>query len=329
MSKQTVRSENELIELIDERPGADVVRREVLEGLTAVPKTLPPKLLYDERGAQLFEEICEVDEYYLTRLELGLMRDHVDEMARQVGTHCRLVEYGSGAGVKTRLLIEHLVEPAGYVPIDIAKTQLAETATALSSEFPHLDVTPVCADFTSEFSLPIEPDPNERRVVYCPGSTIGNFHPAEARGLLRHAADVCGEGGGVLIGVDLLKSRAVLEQAYNDRDGVTAAFNLNLLRRINRELDADFDLSGFRHKAVFNEDAGRMEMHIESLVPQSVRVDDAVVEFEAGETIHTECSYKYRLDQFEDLAQSAGLDRQNVWTDSEGYFSVHFLTVES
>lgn len=315
------------IDLVDEQPGVQALRREVLAGLSLDQKTLPPKLLYDETGARLFEDICETQDYYVTRTEFSIMHEHVGDMARRIGPRCRLVEYGSGASTKTRMLLEHLETPAGYVPIDIAKEQLVETASALAMDFPNLPVAPVCADFTSEFTLPEEPDEAVRSVVYCPGSTIGNFHPPEAGRMLQHAATVTGHQGGVLMGVDLIKPRDVLERAYNDSEGVTAAFNLNLLERLNRELNADFDLTRFRHRAHFNEAKSRVEMHLESLEAQQVRVGGATISFEAGETIHTECSYKYRLEQFQELARRAGLTVQEVWTDPRAYFSIQFLGV--
>ena len=319
---------NHALELLDEEPELEVIRREVLDGLTKRPKTLPPWLLYDERGAELFEEICELDEYYVTRTEMEIMSSHVQEMADHLGPRCMLVELGSGASVKTRLLLEHMQSPTAYIPVDIAKEQLAETAASLSQDFPKLDVAPVCADFTEDFTLPMEVDEEDRTVVYFPGSTIGNFHPAEAAELLKKTAELCGPKGGLLIGVDLLKPRDVLERAYNDRQGVTAAFNLNLLSRLNRELDADFDPSSFRHKAIFNEARSRVEMHLESICAQRVGVDEVDVEFQEGESIHTECSYKYRVEQFAGLARRSGWAVDSIWTDRREYFSIQYLTTE-
>jgi dimethylhistidine N-methyltransferase len=316
------------VELIDRQPDIASVLDEVLAGLTATPKTLPPKLLYDEVGARLFEDICEVDEYYVTRTELAIMSDHVGEMAACFGADCLLIEYGSGASVKVRQLLEHLDKPAGYVPVEIAKEQLVETANAISRDFPELTVTPVCADFTETVSLPEGVPPAARRVVYFPGSTIGNFHPQAACAFLKKIARVCGKGGGLLIGVDLLKPTDVLLPAYNDAAGVTAAFNLNLLHRLNRELDADFDVDAFAHKAVFNEDKRRIEMHLVSSKAQSVRLNGQTISFRAGETIHTECSYKYTLDTFRSLAAEAGWDVQKTWLDANRYFSIQYLTVQ-
>lgn len=312
----------------DFEPATGDFLREVLAGLRGEVKTLPCKYFYDEEGSRLFDAICELDEYYPTRTELAIMAGHAPEIARQLGAGCLLIEYGSGSSVKTRLLLDALDKPAGYVPIDISKEHLRRSARSLATAYPGLEVLPVCADYTGDYEVPRPRSHVERRVIYFPGSTIGNFHPDAAVGFLRHVAEVCGDHGGLLIGVDLAKDRSVLERAYNDARGVTAAFNLNLLARINRELGADFDLGAFRHDAVWNARAGRIEMHLVSLGSQTVRLDGEDVCLGAGETIRTECSYKYDLGGFAELAAAAGLRREAVWTDPSRWFSVQLFVVD-
>lgn len=312
----------------DLEPGEDAARAEILRGLARPQKELSSKYLYDERGSRLFDQICELPEYYLTRVEFDIMRRDADAMAEALGPRCLLIEYGSGSGVKTRLLLDALRAPAAYVPIDIAGEHLRAAAEELFARYPDLDVLPVCADFTQAFEVPEPRRPARRRAVYFPGSTIGNFGPAGAARLLRGIAALCGPGGGLLIGVDLKKDPAALLRAYSDESGVTRAFNLNLLARINRELDADFDLDQFQHHAFYNAQEGRMESHLVSLRDQTVAVAGRAIRFRQGETIHTENSYKYDLDQFRALAASSGLVRRQVWTDPERLFSVQHLTVE-
>jgi dimethylhistidine N-methyltransferase len=305
--------------------GADAFLREVLAGLARPHKQLPCKYFYDERGSRLFDEICDLEEYYLTRCELAILRRHAGEMAVRLGPGCALIEYGSGSSLKTRLLLDRLGRPAAYVPVDISGEHLLRSARRLARAYPGLEVAPVCADFTRPFPLPPLRQEPRRRVVYFSGSTIGNFGPSEAADLLAGIARLCGPGGGLLIGVDLKKDRATLEAAYDDRRGVTAAFNLNLLARINRELGADFELSRFRHHAFYNEGPGRVEMHLVSLGAQTVRVGGAAFDLADGETICTEYSYKYGSDEFRDLAAHAGLSLGRVWTDENGLFSVQYL----
>jgi dimethylhistidine N-methyltransferase len=311
----------------DRAPASSAFRREVLSGLAAPQKEIPCKYLYDERGSQLFEEICELDEYYPTRTELAIMRDSIDEIAELLGPECLLIEYGSGSSLKTRILLDHMTDPAGYMPIDISRDHLLQTAEDLRSSYPELDVHPVCADYTAELELPETRHRPARRIVYFPGSTIGNFEPAPAEAFLKRIAKVCGRNGAVLIGVDLEKDEAILEAAYDDSQGVTAAFNLNLLERVNRELDADFDLDRFRHDARFSPSHGRVEMHLVSLEDQSVRIGDVEIPFEEGESIWTESSYKHSLERFEEIAAGGGLDVQHVWTDADELFSVQYLTL--
>jgi len=300
----------------------------VLRGLRQSRKQLPCKFFYDRIGSQLFDRICELPEYYLTRTELGILQSNVNEMARAAEEQCLLVEYGSGSSLKTRLLLEHLHNPAAYVPLDISREHLLDAAGRLSALFPALRVLPVCADYTRAFDLP-RCEGASRTVVYFPGSTIGNFDPHEARAFLRSAAERCGPGGGLLIGVDLKKDPAVLHAAYNDAAGLTAAFNLNLLTRINRELDGTFEINRFAHYAFYNPRLGRIEMHLVSRAAQTVSVANHRFVFREGETIFTESSYKYTPDEFQSLATAGGWAVEKVWTDAQRAFSVQYLTVRS
>ena len=302
---------------------------EAQAGLRQIPKTLPCKYFYDQRGSQLFDRICELPEYYPTRTEVGIMTDNIGEMVSVFGEDCLLVEYGSGSSTKTRLLLDHLPHLAGYVPMDISREHLHQTAESLASSYPNLDILPLCADYTAPFELPKTERFVQSRVVYFPGSTIGNFHREDALAFLSRIADVCGSGGGLLIGVDLRKSPRVLEPAYNDAQGVTAEFNLNLLHRMNTELGADFDLDGFKHSAIYDEVIGRIEMHLVSLKAQAVHLGGERMQFGENETIRTECSYKYSLPEFASLAASAGFGVRRVWTDDDQKFSVQYLTVRS
>ena len=314
------------VSLHDLSPDVSQFRREVWTGLSFPQKTLPCKYFYDERGSALFEAICELPEYYPTRTELSIMEAHAAAMAALLGDRCLLVEYGSGSSRKTRLLLDHLRAAAGYVPIDISRAALTESARSLAASYPRLEVLPVCADYTESFELPRSRVAPTLRGVYFPGSTIGNFTPPQAQRFLARMARVAGPRGALLVGVDLRKDRATLERAYDDRAGVTAAFNLNLLVRINRELDGDFDLGRFRHQARWNDRAGRIEMHLVSTVAQTVRVAGRPFWFNAGDTIHTENSYKYDLANFAALAAGVGLGVREVWTDAAHRFSVQYLT---
>lgn len=315
------------LRLHDFTPAPANFRSDVIHGLQQPHKALPSKFFYDEQGAQLFEQITRLDEYYPTRTELAIMRHHVAEMAALLGPRCLLIEYGSGSSTKTRLLLDALKEPAGYVPIDISKAQLLDAATELAARYAGLEVLPVCADYTSYYEVPVPEQPVARRVVYYPGSTIGNFHPEQAQQFLQSVAALCGPNGGLLIGVDLKKDPVLLHQAYNDALGVTAAFNLNLLTRINHELGADFQLDRFRHYAFYNAQANRIEMHLVSLSEQTVLLGDNEVRFKRGESIWTESSYKYNRDEFARVADGAGFAVERVWTDATELFSVQYLTV--
>ena len=307
----------------------DALEDEVLGGLLATPKTLPPKLFYDERGARLFEEICELPEYYLTRAELSILRSCVRELAELTGRGCALVEYGSGAGVKVRLLLDALDAPTMYSPVDISRLQLSRVAESLSKDYPSVRVRPVHADYTRRFELPGVPPETRRRVGFFPGSSIGNFHPAEAAAFLRRVRHVVGEDGGLILGVDRVKDPAELDAAYDDARGVTAEFNLNMLARINRELRATFDLGSFRHVAFFNAEASRVEMHLESTRDQVVRVAGERVRLAAGERIWTESSYKYDEASLESLASGGGFGITRLWTDAADRFWVAWLEPSS
>ena len=302
-------------------------RADVLRGLRARCKELPCKYFYDEAGSELFERITELDEYYPTRTELAIMERHAPEMANLLGRHCLLIEYGSGSSTKTRLLLNQLRDPAGYVPVDVSAEHLSRSAQALAEDYPEVEVYPHCADFTVPLELPVLRRFVARRVVYFPGSTIGNFRPEDAAALLRKTAVLCGTGGALLLGVDLQKDPAILEAAYNDRLGVTAAFNRNILVRINRELHADFVVGQFAHRALYNAAEGRIEMHLVSRRTQRIHIGDAEIFFAAGEPIRTEYSHKYSLKGIGALAAQGGFEVQNVCTDERKYFGVLYLTV--
>jgi dimethylhistidine N-methyltransferase len=302
--------------------------RETIAGLASNPRTLPCKFFYDERGAQLFQQICELPEYYITRTELGILRLHGAEMAKALGEQIELIGLGTGAGTKTRILLEELKEPAVYIPIDISREQLQNSTTRFREIFPRLEILPVCADYLEHFELPLPRKPSSRSVVYFPGSTIGNFEPRAAIDFLRRMVEFCGEGGGLLIGVDLDKDRDIIEAAYNDSQGVTAEFNLNLLSRINRELGADFDVTNWRHRAIYNASEGRIEMYLISEIGQTVHIEDRQFHFGAGEKIVTEFSYKHTPEGFSALAREAGFDFEAMWTDEARLFGVFYFTVK-
>jgi len=306
-------------------PATENLLGDVLSGLSLPRKALPPKYFYDPRGSELFEAICELPEYYPTRTELAMMQSEAAGIAQCVGPRCMLIEYGAGSGRKTRLLIE-AAAPVAYTAIDISRTALRQCAAELSAAYPALRVAAVCADYTRPLQLPaVDERDARRRVIYFPGSTIGNFTRPEARAFLRYAHDIAGAGGAMLVGVDLKKDPALLQAAYNDAQGVTAAFNLNLLARINRELDGDFDLNAFEHHAYYDADEGRIEMHLRSLCEQSVTVAGNTFHFHQGETIHTENSCKYSVEEFQQLARDAGFAAARVWVDAARLFSIHYL----
>ena len=297
----------------------------LIDGLSQPEKMISPKYFYDERGSQLFEKITRLPEYYPTETELGIMRDNIGEIASLVGKQASLIEFGSGSSLKTRVLLEHLDELAAYVPVDISEDHLLESAQQIRKEFPGLDVLPVVADFTHPFRLPSPTVMPVRNIVYFPGSTIGNFTHDAAHELLLVMHEEAGAGGALLIGVDLQKDPVIIERAYNDSAGVTAEFNRNMLRHLNREFGADFDVDAFAHSAEYNEDEGRIEIRLVSERHQEFTLGDASFSIGKDEAILTEYSHKYTLDGFAAMAQTAGFTVERVWMDAERLFSVQYL----
>ena len=301
----------------------DAFRADVFAGLSGRRKTLPSRWLYDQRGSELFEDITGLDEYYPTRTETAILRRHAEDMGALCGEDVVLLEYGAGAGLKFEILMDALV-PRMYVPIDLARDFLDSTVVRIRAQFPRLPVRPIIADFTSDFEIPADL-PAGGRVAFFPGSTIGNLDKSEARALLRRMLRHVGKGGKAIIGVDLRKSLRTLIAAYDDRLGVTAAFNLNLLARINRELRGDFRLDRFAHEARWNEAESAIEMHLVSLDTQDVRIGGRRFAFDEGETIHTESSRKYDVSGFGELVQRSGWRVAEVWTDPAKQFAVFGL----
>lgn len=297
---------------------------DVIEGLSQQRKRLHCKHLYDRRGSQLFDKICELPEYYPTRTELAIMHRYADAMAEQIGPNTALVELGSGSSQKTRVLLDHLREPTAYLPVDISRGHLLETADKLRREHPGLNIQPIVADFTQPIELPSSLA-TEKVCVYFPGSTIGNLEPHDAVKLLKNIAELAGNEAGLLIGFDLQKDHDVLHAAYNDLQGVTAAFNLNLLHRINREANGNLIVDQFSHHAIYNASKGRIEISIESKTDQTARIAGQEFHFSKGELIHTEYSHKYTQEGFANMAASAGLTTKNVWTDPRDWFAVNYL----
>lgn len=314
---------SEIIRFHDLHPTHADFEREALAGLRRRPAGIPPKFFYDELGSRLFDAITRTAEYYPTRAEMEILETRAQEIAAHVGTGSLLVEPGGGSCAKVRILLEGL-QPCAYVPMDISRDHLRMAAEQVAAEFPWLEVHAAHADFTHRMEVP-PTAPEGPRVAFFPGSSIGNFDPEAAVEFLAAVVDLVGPGGFLLIGVDLPKDKAVLEAAYDDADGVTAAFNLNLLERMNRELDADFDLDHWTHRAIYNEPESRIEMHLVSTRNQQVTVAGEVFAFARGETIHTENSHKYAIDRFQAMARRAGMDATGVWMDNHGLFSVHLL----
>lgn len=310
----------------DTDPALQDDAEQVLAGLTAPQKTLSPKYFYDEAGSRLFDEICNLPEYYLTRTERWIMERFLGEMAELIGPRVSVIEFGSGSSRKIRLLLDNLDEPAAYVPVDISADYLSGMAAELARDYPGVQVQPVFADFTEPFELPAHRVRPARNLIFFPGSTIGNFDKQDALSLLRLMRLEAGPGGALLIGVDLKKDPKIIHAAYNDRAGVTAAFNLNALKRLNAELSADFDLANFRHEAIYDETEGRIEMRLVSRKPQRVDIAGTSIEFGDGEYIITEYSHKYSLQEFSDLAVAAGLNPERSWQDEDALFSVQYLT---
>jgi dimethylhistidine N-methyltransferase len=310
----------------EQRPPDNLLLQVVQRGLRSQPKRLPSWLFYDERGSALFEQICEQPEYYLTRAEIALLGAHAGDIAEVLGPDVRLVEYGSGHAIKTRSLLEHLVTPVAWVPIELSSEPLRLSMHRMEQHFPELPIQPLTVDFTRPLRLPVPPRAPRRTVVYFPGSTIGNFEDREAAQLLRKMRGEMGDNGGILVGADLKKDKAIIEAAYNDRAGITAEFTLNMLARLNRELGCNFELGAFQHRAHYNAMAGRIETHILSKREQRVRVGRLQVLFREDEAMHVEYSCKYSLEDFAALAATAGLAVQHVWLDPEGKFSLQYLT---
>lgn len=310
------------VRLHDLEPTVESFADAVVAGLSKPQKTVPAKFFYDARGAKLFEEICTLPEYYPTRTEMGILAHAAPAIAEASGPGCDLVEFGSGSAKKVGLLLAAMAKPAAYVAIDISRDALLAGAETVAGAHPKVAVSAVCADYTKPMRLP---DLNGgARVGFFPGSTIGNFTPEEGAGFLKSAAETL-SGGLMVVGVDLKKEKRVLDAAYNDQKGVTARFNLNLLRRMNAEIGGTFDLARFRHRAFYDHSKGRIEMHLESLKPHDVKVAGRTFAFDSGETVHTENSYKYTVDEFKDFARAQGYEPLAVWTDLSMLFSVHLL----
>jgi L-histidine Nalpha-methyltransferase len=313
------------VALLDLEPKAAEFLSEVVSGLSQRPRTLPCKFFYDQHGAELFQAICEQPEYYITRTELKILQEFGADMASHLGEAIELIGLGTGAGTKTRILLTQLKDPAVYVPVDISSAQLLRSTTLFRQLFPDLEILPVCADYLQRFELPTPTRHASRKVVYFPGSTIGNFDPPEATEFLRRIAALCRPAGGLLIGVDLKKDSLTLEKAYNDAQGVTAAFNLNLLSRANRDLGANFDLHLWKHRAIYDPVRGRIEMHLISLCDQLVTIRDHQFSFDRNEPIITEYSYKHSPEEFENMARSVGFALRKVWTDKQKLFGVFYF----
>jgi len=306
-------------------PATSDLLSDVIAGLSSDPRTLPCKYFYDEQGAALFQKICELPEYYITRTEIDILSRYHAEIASQIGPNVELIGLGTGAGTKTTILIEALDKPAVYIPVDISEKQLRKSTAVFQKIFPNLEILPVCADYLQPVVLPSPRREAARNVVYFPGSTIGNFEPNEALEFLRRIANVSGRGGGLLIGADLQKDQNVIEAAYNDSAGVTAEFNLNLLAHINRKTGANFDLNQWQHRAIYNSEAGRIEMYLISQADQTVRIQDREFHFRAAERILTEHSYKHTPEGFISLAGKAGFDFAKLWTDDARLFGVFYF----
>jgi dimethylhistidine N-methyltransferase len=314
--------------VLDLKPRVEDFEAAVVAGLSQEPKAIAPKFFYDSRGSDFFNRICETPEYYVTRTELGMLDDLGSEIAALAGPAASVIEFGCGSADKIRRLLASLDAPADYVAIDISREHLLASAEEIAIENPDVNVSAICADFSEDFVLPDEfCDGSGRRLAFFPGSTIGNQTPEEAEQFLRLVRDTVGAGGALLIGVDLKKDEARLNAAYNDAAGETAGFNLNLLHRMRGELDAEIDPASFDHRAFYNATLGRIEMHLVSRGAQQVRVDGHSFAFADGETIHTECSYKYEIEEFAALARRAGFQVRRSWTDADHLFSIHFLEV--
>ena len=316
------------LEFYDLNPKASDFCNEVLLGLSKPQKAIPPKFFYDKYGSEIFDQICELEEYYPTRTEFALLRTHCKEMAELIGEKCLLIEYGSGSSQKVRIFLDVLKEPSAYMPIDISKEYMLNASEEISKVYPELDIISVCADYTQKLVIPLyDKKTVKTKVIFFPGTTIGNLEYSEAVELLNQSANIVSTGGGMLLGVDLKKDPQILHAAYNDSKNITADFNLNLLARINRELDANFDLSAFSHYAFYNPKKGRIEMHLVSLKKQVVSIKGQEFSFQIGESIHTENSDKFSIDEVQDLAEKCGFQLKQVWSDKDNFFSICYLAV--
>jgi len=312
--------------LYDLHPPLEDFRAEVLAGLTQAQKSISPKFLYDKRGAELFDQICTLDEYYLTRTEMKLLHTHADEIAKLVGDGV-LIEFGSGSSQKIRTILDAMADLPTYIALDISKQHLQESCLNLAKAYPGLRTIAICTDYTQPVQLPdLLAIRDQHKVAFFPGSSIGNLQPEEAIGFLKNTATLLQSNGSLLIGVDLKKSKDILEPAYNDSQGISAAFALNFLVRANRELGTDFDLSHFTYQAFYNP-IGRIEMYIVSLKDQVVHLDEIEIPFAQGEMLRTEYSYKYSIEEFQELAQHAGFQSKRVWVDPQQLFSLHYLVL--
>lgn len=312
----------------DLQPKVSNFGSEILAGLSKRQKQIPPKFFYDDYGSKIFEQICELEEYYPTRTELGILEQHCLDIAGQIGEYSFIIEYGSGSSQKICLLLDAIKKPLAYMPIDISREHMLVASKKIAAKYPELDVLAVCADYTTKMVLPeYNQSLIQKKVIFFPGTTIANLEPAEAVQLLKQSAAIVGLGGGMLIGFDMKKDPQILHAAYNDAKGVTAAFNVNLLARINRELEADFDLSKFAHYAFFNLNESRIEMHLVSLTDQVISIAGQQFRFAEGESIHTENSYKFTMNKIEKLAASGGFKVTKFWTDPDNLFSICYLSV--
>lgn len=316
---------NAVLKLTDLQPSPDDISGDVLAGLAKTPKQLPSKYFYDKRGSELFEEITRQPEYYLTRVELALLHDSAAEICAAVGPRAHVVEYGSGSGHKTRILLDALEDPVAYTPIEISFSALTASVQRLDREFDDVEVLPVCADFTQPVAIPQPTRQAEHALVFFPGSTLGNFGEDEALGLLRAMRQTMGDRGGALVGIDLQKSPAMLEAAYNDAAGVTAAFTLNLLTRLNRDVGSDFDLTAFSHLANYSVERGRIETFLVSQCAQTVTVEGRRFRFASGEAMQVEYSHKYTDRGFAALVARAGLKVVQRWNDPRDWFGLRLL----
>lgn len=335
MSKSTD-TENDLLQATstlaffqDLEPPADDFLQDALNGLSATPKNMSPKYFYDHKGSQLFDAICTTQEYYVTRTEINLLQSLIPTLSKLAGSGAAIVEYGSGTSVKVRALLEGLDNVSSYLAIDISRAHLINACRVLADDYPNIAIGAICADFTAPITLPEISRKKGRVIGFLPGSTIGNFAPEDAGDFLAGAAKMLGEGSALLMGVDLKKDPKILNAAYNDAQGLTAAFNLNLLTRLRGELGAKLNQDNFRHRAFYNGEQGRIEMHLESETDQTVQLGGKEFTFSAGETIHTENSYKYGLEEFATLAESAGFRAKHAWTDPKSLFSMHWLEVHT